>query len=252
MIGFFRRIRKKLADDNQFVKYSRYAVGEIILVMVGILLALQVNTWNQSRLKKNNERGLLNTLLKDLYLSEKESIEMISKDSISFDSFQFFLSGESARETLIGHLKIDSIFHPLIWASVNTEVPVINSYTDLKNAGQTGLISSESIRIRFTALENRFNRLNKILEDRFSVQLINIDKFVINELNFVQLLKYDRERFKVDYGIKNDYSTLFSNQFVLNSIGVKLDLTATVLDERGLLLAEIRELIKLIEKELKK
>jgi hypothetical protein len=49
MIGFFRRIRKKLADDNQFVKYSRYAIGEILLVMVGILLALQVNNWSEGR-----------------------------------------------------------------------------------------------------------------------------------------------------------------------------------------------------------
>jgi hypothetical protein len=39
MIGFFRRIRKKLVDDNQFLKSSRYAVREIVVVMAGILLA---------------------------------------------------------------------------------------------------------------------------------------------------------------------------------------------------------------------
>ena len=47
MINFFRKTRKKLADDNKFFKYSRYAFGEILLVMVGILLALQVNNWNK-------------------------------------------------------------------------------------------------------------------------------------------------------------------------------------------------------------
>ena len=40
MIGFFRKIRKKLADDNQFFKYARYAIGEIVLVVVGILIVL--------------------------------------------------------------------------------------------------------------------------------------------------------------------------------------------------------------------
>ena len=50
MINFFRKIRRKLADDNQFLKYSKYAIGEIALVMIGNLLALQVNNWNQERL----------------------------------------------------------------------------------------------------------------------------------------------------------------------------------------------------------
>lgn len=49
MINFFRKIRRKLADDNKLFKYSRYAIGEIVLVMVGILLALQVNNWNEQR-----------------------------------------------------------------------------------------------------------------------------------------------------------------------------------------------------------
>jgi hypothetical protein len=41
MINFFSKIRKKLADDNKPLKYARYAIGEIVLVMIGILLALQ-------------------------------------------------------------------------------------------------------------------------------------------------------------------------------------------------------------------
>ena len=46
MIPFFRRIRKKMSDDNKPIKYMRYAIGEIILVVIGILIALQINNWN--------------------------------------------------------------------------------------------------------------------------------------------------------------------------------------------------------------
>jgi len=46
MIPIFKKIRKKMADDNRPLKYIRYGVGEIVLVMIGMLLALQVNTWN--------------------------------------------------------------------------------------------------------------------------------------------------------------------------------------------------------------
>ena len=71
MIKFFRKIRRKLANENKFVQYSRYAVGEILLVMVGILLALQVNTWNEQRKLKILEIGILQnfkeSLQKDLY-----------------------------------------------------------------------------------------------------------------------------------------------------------------------------------------
>ena len=75
MIGFFRKIRRKLADDNQFIKYSRYAIGEILLVMIGILLALQVNNWNGKRIAREIEKGQLMNLVEDLKL-----------DSLHFDS----------------------------------------------------------------------------------------------------------------------------------------------------------------------
>ena len=47
MINFFRKISKQLADDNKPLKYLRYAIGEILLVVIGILIALQINAWNE-------------------------------------------------------------------------------------------------------------------------------------------------------------------------------------------------------------
>ena len=58
MINFFRKIRKKMADDNKPLKYMRYAVGEIILVVIGILIALQINTWNENRIQTKELEGL--------------------------------------------------------------------------------------------------------------------------------------------------------------------------------------------------
>ena len=58
MINFFRKIRKKMADDNRPLKYFRYAIGEIVLVVIGILIALQINNWNEQR--KSKELMLIN------------------------------------------------------------------------------------------------------------------------------------------------------------------------------------------------
>ncbi|MCA0154411.1 DUF6090 family protein [Winogradskyella vincentii] len=62
MIKFFRHIRRSLINQNQMGKYFKYAIGEILLVVVGILIALQVNNWNEQRKLRNYEKQLLNQL----------------------------------------------------------------------------------------------------------------------------------------------------------------------------------------------
>ncbi len=62
MIKFFRKIRKKLADDNKPLKYARYAIGEILLVVIGILIALQINNWNNRQNDRQVELKYLNGL----------------------------------------------------------------------------------------------------------------------------------------------------------------------------------------------
>ena len=52
MIPFFRKIRKQFADDNKPLKYMRYAIGEIILVVIGILIALSINNWNENQIRR--------------------------------------------------------------------------------------------------------------------------------------------------------------------------------------------------------
>jgi len=59
MIPFFRKIRKNLADDNKPIKYMRYAVGEIALVVIGILIALSINNWNEERKISSKEHKML-------------------------------------------------------------------------------------------------------------------------------------------------------------------------------------------------
>jgi len=66
MIPFFRKIRKKMADDNKPLKYMRYAFGEVVLVVIGILIALQINTWNENRKLQNEELNLLEEVKSNL------------------------------------------------------------------------------------------------------------------------------------------------------------------------------------------
>ena len=89
MIPFFRKIRKKMADDNKPLKYMRYAIGEIVLVVIGILIALSINNWNEDRkletveiniLKGIKQNILMDTI--DLNHNTRRHKEMAQRDSI--------------------------------------------------------------------------------------------------------------------------------------------------------------------------
>ena len=66
MIPFFRKLRQSLLAENRLSRYLLYAFGEILLVVIGILLALQVNNWNEDRKFRAQQAGLLKDLVNDL------------------------------------------------------------------------------------------------------------------------------------------------------------------------------------------
>lgn len=73
MIRFFRKIRKKLIEEDNVRKYLLYAIGEILLVVIGILIALQVNNWNENKAQKSQEAVYLQFILDDLVLQIEEN-----------------------------------------------------------------------------------------------------------------------------------------------------------------------------------
>ncbi len=66
MIKFFRKIRQQLLTENKFSKYLLYAIGEIVLVVIGILFALQINNWNEYRKERIVEREILQNMVESL------------------------------------------------------------------------------------------------------------------------------------------------------------------------------------------
>ena len=66
MLRFFRQIRQRLLTDNKFSKYLLYAVGEVLLIVIGILIALQLESWNSQSERNKHSQQLLKSLLVEL------------------------------------------------------------------------------------------------------------------------------------------------------------------------------------------
>ncbi len=105
MIKLFRNIRKNLLNEGKTTKYFKYAIGEIILVVIGILIALQINNWNEAR----KDQKYLNVV----YAQIKNDLE---RDKIKMDTLIKFFTSKNERLTAI----------------VNQETPV--AYYDTINA----------------------------------------------------------------------------------------------------------------------
>ncbi|MDB0041028.1 DUF6090 family protein [Algibacter sp.] len=98
MIKFFRKIRQQLLTDNKFSKYLIYAIGEIVLVVIGILIALQINNWNQNKL--SNKKGII------ALIGLKESIY---QDSIMLLNLQEYKIDKVLKSIAI--LKSKPVYH---------------------------------------------------------------------------------------------------------------------------------------------
>jgi len=82
MIKFFRKTRYNLMEQNKTGKYLKYAIGEIVLVVIGILIALQINSWNENRKDRLEEQAVLLQLKEDFQtnlLQLEQKIEMRNK-----------------------------------------------------------------------------------------------------------------------------------------------------------------------------
>jgi hypothetical protein len=102
MIKFFRKIRQNLLSEGKTSKYFKYAIGEIILVVIGILIALQINNWNENRKQTKLVNGVLLEIYQNLKEDKKELELLIIKADNSMNKM-FFLEENAAT------LPIDSL-----------------------------------------------------------------------------------------------------------------------------------------------
>lgn len=156
MINFFRKKRKKLADDNKAIKYARYAIGEIVLVVIGILIALNINNWNENRKEHLQETILLNQLKVDFNTNLKQLDQKIAMRKGFMNSskqlFKYIDQPELRKKDSIDY----HIAKTLPYATFD---PIIN---DLAGSGELSLIQNIELK---QALTRWSSEISDVIED---------------------------------------------------------------------------------------
>lgn len=251
MIRIFRKFRKEIIPNGRLIKYLLYAVGEILLVVIGILIALQVDNWNENRKALAQEKELLTNLLNDLSAANEQSAEQIRAEEVLITNLIRALNIHPQERETPPSFYIDKNIQPILW-DFESNIPIIKSYAEIKNTGKTSLISNRELREKFTNLEISLDKLKTLVSDRLTVQQLRIDDIAETQINFIGFFNSPASKLSVDLSKEpaTDYQQLFLDPRIRNLFAMKLALTEDVLGFRQELQAEMDLIVKLIESEI--
>lgn len=260
MIKFFRKIRKQLLTENKFSKYLIYAIGEIILVVIGILIALSINNWNEYQKERKSERLILSeirnnlkydlddfdsniTTLQNKSISSKAVLQALEKNIPFHDSLGYFFSYLSAYP----HFSSKTNGYKLLQSKgleIITNDDLRNKITDLYEDRYQYLLTFEKERINYnkdlleTAMKPYMGN-KKLPLDIMPASLSNkgSNQTLINIGYFRNIRNYDRLKTDLD----------------LQSMIKNVEIWSTALGSvHNTEKENAIELIKLIEQELQK
>ncbi len=216
MIKFFRRIRKKLLSENKLSQYFLYAVGEILLVVLGILIAVQINNWSANK----KELQLENKMLKEIKIALESDLDDIS---FNFDYQKDILKSQN---TILEWLKSDKPYsdslsrHFFKVVDGTSFLANYGSYETLKGIG-VQLIKDDSLRKAILELyELRYDEytlVSKQVNDyRFQLISVENERFFNATSPFVKMKPLDVQKLREGSGYTYHLTTLISwNQYLI-------------------------------------
>ena len=255
MIKFFRKIRQNLLSEGKTAKYFKYAIGEILLVMIGILLALQVNNWNNSRIETNREQTILINLRSDFQenITELNRIYGGAEESYrsSFKLLEIIKDSSQIRPQEIDTL-LNSVINGFYSLDLNSatvdEIINTGSLNIIKDVKLRKLISNWSFIVADSEddieifYDYMFNFFIPSLTDKTNLRNIGIPDFLMERLDIPQV---SPSNFKVDQS-KTLRTLEFENELYNNALNL-----VYVLDNYKKIEAYLNDTLKLIEANIK-
>ena len=219
MIKFFRKIRQNMIKENRASKYMLYAIGEIILVVIGILIALQINNWKE----ENSNRALEKQMMSNLNSEFRNNLNKIQESIIQYkqteDAIRFLMSKMQASSDELKQHNIDSLLANAV--DVFDYRPTQNTLTEILSSGNLKLISNDSIKYNLLQWSAELNEINEawLTLDDFNQHMVipylsenvsmrNIDKYSLMKWEKLSTFKVNYEKTFNDIKFENNLDNL--------------------------------------------
>lgn len=221
MNKFFRDLRMRFLSENKISKYLIYALGEILLIVIGILIALQIDKWNQNKVRENKEVEILKLLRSDLTEGIAEFDQSIAQYSKAKHAIETVISHLESNKSYNDSLKFHFFNTMLYWGTSDL---TNSNFETLKDIG-IDLISNSALRNRITIVFDEYDAWIEKDENRYVDILIDLGKNVLNtrfneywDGEFIDG-EYVGEMIPLNYeSLKSDQEYLFSLKSLKNQM----------------------------------
>ena len=184
MIKYFRKIRQQLLKENKFSRYLFYAIGEIFLVVIGILIAMQINNLNKARIENKEEIKTYKNIKRQILEDKNEIIKI--KNFNSYFSNQFGYANQIITEQ--DYKRIDTLAQITINLSQYSDFHQSgNIYETLVNSGDIQLLKNSDIVSNIQQLEMTYNQVNRLEDIHWEVIMEEFSPAIRGVINYSNL-----------------------------------------------------------------
>ena len=229
MIKFFRQIRQQLLGENKFSKYLVYAIGEIVLVVIGILIAVQINDFKNTRIENQLEQNYLTNLIIELKRDSTGLTRNYEKLKTQARTKSLFL------DIIRGRHKSDSIieFFEYQWKPIQPYIPVKATFTEMSSSSHLRIIKNDLLREKIIKLYSSYEAFEK-------EETLLLQTSTQNIIDRISQRIPDMSNYNT-----NNIMSLESDTYLLNSI--QLNGAYTRRDNYKFIIDKCTDLIKRIE-----
>lgn len=205
MIKFFRKIRQQLLSEGKTRKYFKYAIGEIVLVVIGILIALQINNWNENRKNKIAESDYYCRILDDLELNQQlidETSKLISNKIKLCKELLLDLNNTPNNRS-------DILNKFVLALRQDVFVPSNIAFEEITSSGQLKLLTDLKLKNRLIQHSTFLNNILNLLQENRNVILERMSDFeLISDFGFqdINYLNQELDKELLDLLPKNNWT----------------------------------------------
>lgn len=188
MLKLFRKVRQNLLSENKFTKYLVYAVGEIILVVIGILIALAINNGNQNRINENNEQTYLRGLEEEFQTSKLKLTELLAVNQRNFRGAKNILELMTQKD----NPPSEAAFSELLYNTFSSDIafnPNNSLLFEMINSGNLKNLSNTELRKQLTNWISTMEDISRQEEELGMQREKVLDMFRTNENSLKTIFK---------------------------------------------------------------